>query len=364
MFEWLYPRDGDLLTRHDGVETEDALRITVRGIAPDNEPVTVNGLPARREGKLFFVELPLRARWTVLTAKTASAEHHITVGWIKRSRKRFRFSVDDNICFLKDLATRPETYPSLFEHGYLGFWREMHRAFGAKIHLNLYYQTDGFDLTQMPDRWKEEWRENAAWLHLSFHALQDQPDRPYRNARYAQIAHDFDLVTEHIRRFAGDAVLGNTTTIHWAECPADGVRALRDRGIENLVALFNVQGYTGECTTGYYLSTEQCARCDTRNAWHDPATDMNFIRCTTVVNAIPLNAVESCLDARTATPQTEDMLELLIHEQYFRRELHYFQPDVMDKVRTALRWAVNHGYEPVFWSEGFLGAQPSSQDAI
>ncbi len=356
MIEILYPRDGDVLTHHDGCETSGALRVRVRGTAPAGEPVLVNGVPAAREGNEFSAEIALHERWSGITASAASGECRIRVARVQQSRKRYRFSVDDNICFLKDLGTQPGAYPSLFDHPYLGFWREMHREFGTKVHLNIYYQTDGFDLSELPGRWRDEWRANAPWLHLSFHGLQDQPDRPYRNAGYPQIAHDFDLVCGHIRRFAGEEVLSNTTTLHWAECPADGVRALRDRGIENLVALFNVQGYTGECTTGYYLSKEQCAYCDTRGAWHDPETGMTFIRCTAVVNAIALDEVPRYLDARTATPHTAEMLELLIHEQYFRSELHYFQPDVQQKVRTALRWACDHGYEPVFWSGGFLGA--------
>ena len=54
--------------------------------------------------------------------------------------------------------------------------------------------------------------------------------------------------------------------------------ALRDRDIEQLIALFNVQGYEGKCTTGYYLSQEQCAYCDTRGAWFDPQTGITFVR--------------------------------------------------------------------------------------
>ena len=61
------------------------------------------------------------------------------------------------------------------------------------------------------------------------------------------------------------------------------------------------------------------------------------------------------IQERSAIPQAADIIELLIHEQYFRRELDYYQPDIMDKVRAALDWVTDNGYEPVFWSDGFLG---------
>lgn len=351
------PHDGDVLTRHDGVECDGGLALTVRGTAPAGARVMVNGVEARVDGEAFACDVVVSKRRTALVAEAGDARDEVIVWWNQGSRKRFRFSIDDNIEFLKDLGLHPADYASLFDHWYLAFWRSMHEEFGTKVHINIYYQTDGFDLTQMPDRWKEEWQANASWLHLSFHALQDKPDRIYRHAKYAQVAHDYDLVCGHIRRFAGNEVIGNTTTVHWAECPKDAVVALRDRGIERLIALFDVQGYDGRCTTGYYLPGEQCAYCDTRGAWYDRETDLTFIRCTCVVNAYPVERIVPFLDARTATPHTSEMVELLIHEQYFRKELSYYQPDVQEKVRAALRWVTERGYEPVFWSDGFLGTR-------
>jgi hypothetical protein len=347
------PRAGDVLNRHDGQESKESLWIVVRGTAPAGAAVQVNGVDADVSGGQFACEVGLDRQRNVLVAQAGDERDEIEVWWNKGSRKRYRFSLDDNILFLKDLGTEPDRYPSLFDHWYLGFWREMHQEFGAKIHANIYYQTDGFDLTGMPAIWRDEWRENANWLHLSFHALQDKPDRPYRNAGYTQMAHDYDLVCGHIRRFAGNEVISNTTTVHWAECPKAGLEALRDRGIERLIGLFGVRD--GRCTTGYYLTPDQCAYCDSRPAWHDADAGLTFIQCASVVNGLEVEAIGPHLDARAASPHTGELIELLIHEQYFRKDLDLYQPTVLEKVRTALRWVTEHGYEPVFWGDGFLG---------
>jgi hypothetical protein len=351
--EITWPRDGDILNRHDGEEKDGRITITVQGRYTGPPPLRVNGEEAVCDGQAFTCRVTLKDRESIVTARGRDTQAQARVWWLRGSRRRFRFSVDDNICFLRDLGTDPARYPSLFDHWYLAFWKIMHEAYGAKTHLNIYYQTDGFDLTQMPDRWKQEWEENAYWLHLSFHALQDKPDRPYRNAAYTQLAHDCDLVTGHIRRFAGNRVLGNTTTIHWAECRRDAAFALRDRGIENLIALFDRQGYEGDLTTGYYLSPERCAHADTRCAWHDFDTGLTFIRCTLVVNAHPLEKLPARLDARTSSTRTDELIELLIHEQYFRKELPLYQPDVEEKVRACMRWVTERGYEPAFWDNVF-----------
>lgn len=200
-----YPRDGDVLTRLDGAETETGITIAVRGTAPSGVPLRVNGVATEAVDNAFSVDVTLCEMHGKTVAETDHASDEIVVIWNRGSRKRFRFSVDDNILFLKDLGSNPGAYSSLFDHWYAAFWRDMHREFGTKVHINIYYQTDGFDLSEMPDKWKGEWQDNASWLHLSFHALQDKPDRPYRNATYAEVGYDYDLVCGHIRRFAGDA---------------------------------------------------------------------------------------------------------------------------------------------------------------
>lgn len=65
----------------------------------------------------------------------------------------YRFSLDDNIEVFKDLAQY--SYESLFDQKYLGFLRRLHERFLSKIQLNIYYETDGFNLSQMPDRYRD-----------------------------------------------------------------------------------------------------------------------------------------------------------------------------------------------------------------
>ncbi|MDQ1257317.1 MAG: hypothetical protein QG656_1921 [Candidatus Hydrogenedentes bacterium] len=356
LFTVTYPKDGDVLSKYDGVETEHELTITVRGTAPEGTPVRVNGIAARRSNhEAFACDVPLSHNRNSIRVECGEDSRELLVWWDKASHKRFRFSLDDNILFLKDLAANPDAYRSLFDHWYMAFWREMHEEFGAKIHCNIYYQTDGFDLTEMPYRWKDEWRENASWFNLSFHALQDQPPRTYRNAQYAQIAHDYDLVCSQIRRFAGSEVISATTTVHWAECPKNALKALRDRGIAYLIGLFET--HNGQCTTGYYFTPEQCDYCRARSAWYDRELGILFVDCSLVVNTVEVDQIGPLLDARAASPHSRDRIELLIHEQYFREDVpQYYQPTVKEKVRTALRWVTERGYEPVFWSDGFLGS--------
>ena len=106
--------------------------------------------------------------------------------WDRNSFPRYRLSTDDNILFLRDIARHADTYRSIFENPYLAFWHEMRVKYGIKIHFNIYYEADGFNLSQMPDKFRAEWQANANWIQLSMHARSNEPDRPYLHASAEQ----------------------------------------------------------------------------------------------------------------------------------------------------------------------------------
>ena len=348
----LDPWDGDVLNRHDGQESDAGLSIEVSGEAPPGEEVSVNGVVADRDGAGFRATVTLTAPDNTIEARAASGADRITALYDRRSYKRYRYSVDDNILFLRDIARdKPQ---SIFDHWYLAFWREMHESYGAKIHLNIYYQTAGFILPELEDRWREEWAANADWLHLSFHALQNDPSRIYRNATADRIARDWELVMAEIHRFATPAVTGDTTTVHWAELTREAVAALYERGIRKLIGIphFNPDGSP---RTSYHLDKPHVNHLRGREAWRDPDTGMTFIACDEVVNTTALDQVPVVLDEQAANPHTGDMIELLMHEQHFHNNWYGYQPQIQDKVRAALDWVSEHDYEPCFWCEGFLG---------
>lgn len=177
------PFHGAVLNRRHGQNVNDGLKICVSGMSPLGDRVTVNEAVARRVGTQFVSELVLQERETEIVATSKGSfgrhEHRVRVLWDKHSQPRYRFSIDDNSFFLRDIARKD--YTSLFDCFYLNMLREMHRKYGARFVLNIYYKTeDGFELPQFPDRYKSEWKDNSNWLRLAFHAYANLPDRPYQ----------------------------------------------------------------------------------------------------------------------------------------------------------------------------------------
>ncbi len=357
-----FPRDGDVLNRHDGEQSSEGLRIQLRGRAWPGAVIRAGGVEATADADGRFA-LPVvinqreQSIEVVATSDGKSASATVRVVWDSAGRKRFRFSVDDNILWLRDLAENPDKFASIFDHWYLDFFRAMHRRYGAKIHMNIYW-TDlkGFTLRDMPDKWREEFRDNADWLHLTFHARADLPPRPYKDAGYDELARDIAMVHEQIERFAGPEVMSVVTTIHWAETTRDGARAVRDAGYRGLIILASEPA--AACTTRYYLPDDLVSHVARRDAWKDFDLDILFIQCDAVVNKLMVTAVESHLRRAAENPHTGELLELLIHEQYYRPDLpQLYQPDILEKTERAIRFAVENGYEPVFWGEEFFPGQ-------
>ncbi|HID22188.1 MAG TPA: hypothetical protein EYP14_07280, partial [Planctomycetaceae bacterium] len=115
------PFHGAVLNRRHGEPVNGGLRIQVTGTAPLRDRVSVNGAPTQRTGTAFRGEVVLRDKETEIVAAAEGSygrhEHRIRVVWDRNSFPRYRFSIDDNSFFLRDIAGKQ--YKSLFECFYL-----------------------------------------------------------------------------------------------------------------------------------------------------------------------------------------------------------------------------------------------------
>ncbi len=253
--------------------------------------------------------------------------------------KTYCFTVDDNIRFLKEIAER---WPaSLFDHPYLGMYRRLHAAHGVKVQLNLFYCLGNFDLSQMPDSYRQEWEENAHWLKLSFHSEQET-FHPYENADYREVYEDCRKVNEEILRFASEANLAKTTTIHWCHTTEDGVKALGDHGILGLLGLF---GNAANPKTSYSLAEDYAK--ELRQGKTLPIGNMHFAAITFVLN----NYNEAEILAKLDSVQNRDALKVMIHEQYFYPDYAAYQADFEEKLAACFARLNKMGYQSHFFEE-------------
>jgi hypothetical protein len=349
---FLSPLDGDMLCEYDGQVESGGFSTTVRIAAPARSNIRINGADAKVADRFFLGKVHLKDYENVIEAEDRSTgeKQSITVFWLKNYTNKYRLSLDDNIWFLKDISDHARQYRSIFENPYLALLKEVHETYGTKIHLNIYYQTEGFNLSRMTTKFRNEWRENAGWLRLSFHALQNDPDVPYIHAGYEQVKTDCDLVREQIRRFAGNELMGPVTTLHWGEATVEGCRALRDSGYTALAGYFSEEVGDGEYPVSYYLDKEKRQHVSKRSIWKDNREGIIFSKIAIVINNQDLDRIIPYLDDYKEA-YNPGFMDLMIHEQYFYPFYKDYQPDYRQKVLTAVKWASDNGYKPAFLSE-------------
>ncbi len=352
------PFHGAVLNGRHGRQTGSGLAIRVSGEAPQEERVTVNGASCRRDGNRFSADVVLREMETDLVAVSEGGggrrEERVRVVWDRYSEPRYRFSIDDNSFFLRDIVRN--SYASLFDCFYLKILRDLHRKYGAKFSVNIYYTTgDDFKLPQFPDRYKSEWRDNADWMKLAFHAYANEPDRPYQDAPPDKLLADLDLVAAEIVRFAGEEVYAPPTVIHWGMTRHTAFKPLFSRGVRVL------SGYFSRIDGGYDVNygwddahSEYASRHD---AWKDFDSGIVFSRVDIVCNNVPIDRIAGILEPLARDPDTAEIMDLFTHEQYFWPFYHNYVPDHAQRLDAAIRWVTEHGYKPVFFHEGFLGGR-------
>lgn len=350
------PFHGAVLNHRHGEAVEDGLRISVGGEAPLRDRVWVNGEPARRAGTAFEADVVLRDRETDIVAVSdgprGEAEHRVRVVWDRHSRPRYRFSLDDNSFFLRDIADKQP--PSLFDCFYLAGLRGLHERYGTKFSCNLYYTTgDDFALPDFPAHYRGEWQDNAGWLKLAFHAWADHPDRPYEHAPASKLLADLSAVEEQIVRFAGEEAYAPPTVIHWGMVQPDALRALAQCGVRALSGYFAPRPWGWD--VNYRLDGARSDYLSRHDALMDFETGIVFSRVDLVCNTVPLDRVVPTLAPLAADPATAEIMDLFTHEQYFWPFYRNHVPDHFERLDSAIRWVTEQGYAPAFFHEGFLG---------
>ena len=345
---FISPIDGDMLHKHDGIVTGETLQTLIKIAAPANSSISVNGKQAKYSNGVFMAEISLPDFKNIieLKDKRTGIKKSITVYWLKNLADKYRLSIDDAVWFLKDINANTSTYSSIFNNPFLGFLKEVHDTYSTKVHINIFYETDGFNLSQMTDQFKNEWRANAGWLQLSFHAKAEFPDNPYIHAGYNQVKTECEAVIQQRRRFAGDELTGPVTTLHWGEVPVEVSRALRDAGYTGQLCDFNVDDDLAPCS--YYLNVEQRRHINKRFLWRDNKEAISFIKSSIIIDTKKTEQIIPHLSQYEQQFRKPPYVDLLIHEQYFYPGYRGYQPNYRQKVLTAVKWAVEKGYTPAF----------------
>jgi len=267
------------------------------------------------------------------------AENSLTAGAKNTEVKKFCFTVDDNIRFLKELNER--SYPDIFSHPYLGMYRRLHEKYALKVQLNLFYEADDFNLSQMTDKYHDEWLKNSDWLKLSFHSRLENV-KPYQSSGYEEVFEDCQNVHREIVRFASLPSLAKTTTVHYCLATSEGLSALNDNGVCGLLGLYG----TPENPRSSYQSTP--AECILLSGGQVLSSDnMMYSAIDIILNCHNESEILRLLDGLSQ----RDLIKVMIHEQYFYPDYPSYQPSFEEKLNITFSFLRENGYDSIFFED-------------
>jgi len=253
--------------------------------------------------------------------------------------KNYCFTVDDNIRFLREITER--AYRSLFDHPYLNVYKRLHERYGVKIQLNLFYETEGFDLSRVTDRYRDEWRACSDWLMLSFHSRIENV-KPYEGASYDEVAYDCGRVHREIVRFASSESLAKTTTVHYCLATEDGIRALKDNQVKGLLGLY---GTAKQPRNSYQSSSDEGDLIRSGGvSWRD---GIGYAGIDIVMNCFSKEEIFERLNEL----KKRDFVKVMIHEQYFYADYAAYQPDFEEKLNATFACLAETGFCSIFFEE-------------
>jgi len=290
---------------------------------------------------------------TLTDAQGGKKTTRTRVIWLKDSYPRYRFQVDDNSFFTRDICQK--NYKSLFESPYLGMFRQFHKQYGVKVVLNLFYSTpeEDFNLAQLSDKYKSEWQDNAHWLKLAFHARNEFPHHPFLERTPQQLAADIDLIEAEIKRFAGEGVYTHTALLHWGTIRPESLPVLIAKGWRTLSgAVWPLASKSGVPYRSKYQVPEYALEhLNTHDAWFNFQNGLLFSKIDLCCNRVPLKDTLPTLQRAYDDPHTREVMDLGTHEQYFWPFYKNYMPDYAQRLDQSFRFVTDHGYKAIFPEE-------------
>jgi hypothetical protein len=251
----------------------------------------------------------------------------------------YHCALDDTIDVLEEINERADQIQSIFDVEVMAQIKVFHEQYGAKFSLYLFYEKmGGFNLSQMTDKFIDEWQSNSDWLRLSFHSKTKHPKITeyylYDERDYQTAKNDFEMIKKEILRFAGEKSWDNYPRTHFWSGNRETVRAWRDCGVDGM--FFSYPGFSA-----LYFDDEQLKALWEKDYWFDPDTQMLFIATNVKLPCMTVDEVVKDL----ATLGNRKIIEIFADD--------YNLIELKEHMETAIRWAVENGYRPAFYDEFF-----------
>lgn len=238
--------------------------------------------------------------------------------------KTAHVSFDDVYVVLKDITENENSYESVFDNKFLGALKKMNDEYGAKFTLYIYdtYSENGFDLSEVSSKYKEEFIKNSNWLKFGYHTIEPTTSFDHLTS-IDEFEESFIKVNNEIKRFAGEASVTNVLRLNYFRANSEKIEYLFRQGISGLLC-------SDDDRISYDLSDVQHKKLKQQekisyNGMTYYNTDFRFDNKRFIIYEM--------LKLRD-----QEIFVLFAHEWALGNK-------GMDRIETAVKWLVKNNYE-------------------
>lgn len=233
----------------------------------------------------------------------------------------------------KDLTDT--NYKSIFENNILSWVKSLHDEYGVVVTFYTMYESDDFNLSQCPGKYKDEFIANSNWLKFGFHTLNGKT-----SYETGDISADYLTTINELIRIVGSEAIDNVVRLQSFQGSKEGVSKLLSLDEEPVVGLMTAD----DSRQSYYLDDEEnkyiyCHDRMEKDGCYFISTDMRMEYVDNVERKIKE------LSSDSWNNQTGDLV-IFTHEWALNLE-------TKEKVGKMCKYAVDNGYKFVFY-EDFL----------
>lgn len=245
----------------------------------------------------------------------------------------FSLSFDDAILLFEDINKKQ--YDSIFQNATLSWYKELHDKYGVVISCYCYYEDGDFNLSQMTDKYCNQFASNSDWLRFGFHTINGQ-----KNYKEGDIAADYKKTIQELERIVGADSIDNVVRLQMFQGSYDEIKELTKLSNQPIVGLLT----SDDNRQSYYLDAEDNKYIYCHDELYDSDTGLYLFSTdfrTEYVDNIHFKLRE--LDKDSWNNQTGDLV-VFSHEWALSMENK-------EKIEAVCKYAKGKGYKFEFFED-------------
>ena len=218
-------------------------------------------------------------------------------------------SLDDQLKCLKDLTDNKDKYSSLFESPYFAPIKTLHDEYGCKFTLMLFNtdKTLNFSLSDVTDKFRNEFGENSQWLKFAYHGP-DTTTYPAKTMSVDDFVSSIEEVYEQINRFASSSCIDKVPRISFFNCTKEQVKVAKEK---NLIAGLLTADDNRAANVG--LTSDELKIMQNCDTYTDYENNISYFRTEERLDSASTELVISRLNKKYDNQENSDIVIIFAH---------------------------------------------------